>query len=153
MSLSKVWFSLFCVAFKEPTAHLWAEICSLSMVEGPLRPSAGCASLGGGSAGSPWSLTRVKAASPASKRSLDQIPCLTWSGLATPLMIGKFGTVGSITRELIFALQLLSQWLIVPFGDVVKYAVFLELWVHVYLLKNTRTKGKYLRAFWLHVPG
>lgn len=46
MSLSEVWFSLFCVAFKEPTAHLWAEICSPSMVEGPLRPSAGCASLG-----------------------------------------------------------------------------------------------------------
>lgn len=79
MSLAKVWFSLFCVAFKEPTAHLQAEICSLSMVEGPLHPSAGCASLGQkvGAQEAPG-VASVKAASPVSKHSLDQIPCLTW---------------------------------------------------------------------------
>lgn len=46
MGLSKVWFCLLCATFKEPTAHLWAEICSLCMVEATLRPSAGRAPLG-----------------------------------------------------------------------------------------------------------
>lgn len=100
----------------------------------------------GRSTGSPWSLIRMKAASPASRHSLDRIPCLTCSSLGTPL-IDKFGTVGSIPRELIFALQLLSQWLIVPFGDVVECTIFLKLWVPVCPSTNTRTKGKYLRAF------
>lgn len=61
----------------------------------------------GRSTGSLWSPIRMKAASPSSKHSLDWIPCLTCSSLGRPL-IDKFGTVGSIPQELIFALQLLS---------------------------------------------
>lgn len=54
----------------------------LSTVESPLCPSAGCAILdqkAGRNTGSLWSLIQVKAAFPASKQSLGQIPCLTQS--------------------------------------------------------------------------
>lgn len=154
MSLSKVWFPLFCVAFKELTAHLRAEICSWarSKAPAPQRWLHLTGAKGRKEHRKPLEPHQSESCFPSVQAFTWSIPCFTCSNLGRPL-IEKFGTVSSIPWELIFALQLLSQWVIVPFGDMIKCAVFLELWVYVYPLKNTRTKGKYLRAFWPHVPG
>lgn len=79
MSLSKVRFSLFCIAFEELTAHLQVGICPSAQSKASYAPVLVVGQKVGRSTESPWSLIRVKAASPASKQSLSQIPCLTQS--------------------------------------------------------------------------
>lgn len=111
MSLSKVRFSLFCIAFEELPAHLQA---------GSQHPVPQCWLY---LTGAESKKEHRKPVEPhQSKNYFLSIQAVSWSNtLLNP--------VSSIPWELIFALQLLSQWLIVPFGDAVKCAALLQLWV------------------------
>lgn len=105
--------------FEELTAHLQAGNCPSAQAKAPCAPV-----LVVPYSGAENRKEHRKPLEPHQSESccFPSIQAVSWSNTL-------FNPVSSIPWELSFALQLLSQWLIMPFGDAVKYAVLLQLWV------------------------